>query len=173
MIFFGDALGLRQARPFGELRLAAIAREHTRLAAAKAHGVRGAVAVDLDVEPYRQRVDDARPDAVQAAGRRVGTATEFAAGMQLGHDDFDAGELGLRLDVDRNAAAVVAHLDRPVVAHHDLDRVPWPPSASSTELSMISHTQCIKPRLSVEPMYMPGRLRTASRPSSTSRWRAV
>jgi hypothetical protein len=42
--------------------------------------------------------------------------------------------------------------------------------ASSTELSMISHTQCMSPRESVEPMYMPGRLRTASRPSSTWRW---
>ena len=42
-----------------------------------------------------------------------------------------------------------------------------PPSASSTELSMISHRQCIRPRLSVDPMYMPGRLRTASSPSRT------
>ena len=42
-----------------------------------------------------------------------------------------------------------------------------PPSASSTALSMISHTQCIKPLASVDPMYMPGRLRTASRPSRT------
>ncbi len=44
-----------------------------------------------------------------------------------------------------------------------------PPSASSTALSMTSHRQCMSPRVSVEPMYMPGRLRTASRPSSTSR----
>ena len=44
---------------------------------------------------------------------------------------------------------------------------PWPASASSTELSMISHRQCMSPRESVEPMYMPGRLRTASSPSST------
>src|SRR5690625_4290113 len=38
---------------------------------------------------------------------------------------------------------------------------------------MISHRQCMRPRESVEPMYMPGRLRTASSPSSTERWRAV
>ena len=49
---------------------------------------------------------------------------------------------------------------------------PWPPRASSTLLSIISHRQCMSPRESVEPMYMPGRLRTASRPSSTDRWRA-
>src|SRR5215469_15326359 len=38
---------------------------------------------------------------------------------------------------------------------------------------MISQRQCISPRPSVDPMYTPGRLRTASRPSSTDRWRAV
>ena len=45
----------------------------------------------------------------------------------------------------------------------------WPSSDSSTALSMISHRQCMSPRESVEPMYMPGRLRTASSPSRTER----
>ena len=49
---------------------------------------------------------------------------------------------------------------------------PCPARASSTELSMISHRQCIRPRESVDPMYMPGRFRTASSPSRTERWRA-
>ena len=40
-----------------------------------------------------------------------------------------------------------------------------PAMASSTELSTISHTRWCKPLTEVEPMYMPGRLRTASRPS--------
>ena len=44
-----------------------------------------------------------------------------------------------------------------------------PASASSTPLSMISHRHCMRPRVSVEPMYMPGRLRTASSPSRTRR----
>ena len=52
-------------------------------------------------------------------------------------------------------------------------RLACPSSASSTELSMISHRQCMSPRESVDPMYMPGRLRTASSPSRTERWRAV
>ena len=52
-------------------------------------------------------------------------------------------------------------------------RWPCPASASSTELSMISQRQCMRPRESVDPMYMPGRLRTASRPSRTERCRAV
>ena len=42
-----------------------------------------------------------------------------------------------------------------------------PASASSTELSTTSHTMWCRPRSPVEPMYMPGRLRTASRPSRT------
>ena len=48
-----------------------------------------------------------------------------------------------------------------------------PARASSTPLSMISHRQCMSPRVSVEPMYMPGRLRTASRPSRTRRCAAL
>ncbi len=43
----------------------------------------------------------------------------------------------------------------------------WPASASSTELSTTSWTMWCRPRSPVEPMYMPGRLRTASRPSRT------
>ncbi len=49
-------------------------------------------------------------------------------------------------------------------------RSPKPASASSTALSMISQRQCMSPRVSVEPMYIAGRLRTASNPSSTRRF---
>ena len=42
-----------------------------------------------------------------------------------------------------------------------------PARASSTELSTTSWTRWCSPRSEVDPMYMPGRLRTASRPSST------
>ncbi|OPZ49222.1 MAG: hypothetical protein BWY91_03117 [bacterium ADurb.BinA028] len=43
----------------------------------------------------------------------------------------------------------------------------YPASASSTALSTISHTRWCRPRSPVDPMYMPGRLRTASSPSRT------
>ncbi|MFC5122038.1 hypothetical protein ACFPRL_00775 [Pseudoclavibacter helvolus] len=36
-------------------------------------------------------------------------------------------------------------------------------------MSIISHRQCMRPRESVDPMYMPGLFRTASSPSSTER----
>ncbi|VWM18330.1 Uncharacterised protein [Collinsella intestinalis] len=42
-----------------------------------------------------------------------------------------------------------------------------PAMASSTELSTISHTRWCKPVELVEPIYIPGRTRTASRPSRT------
>ena len=43
----------------------------------------------------------------------------------------------------------------------------YPTSASSIELSTTSKTRWCKPRSAVSPMYMPGRLRTASSPSKT------
>ena len=46
-------------------------------------------------------------------------------------------------------------------------RVAKPAMASSMELSTISQSMWCSPRAPVEPMYMPGRMRTASSPSST------
>ena len=46
-------------------------------------------------------------------------------------------------------------------------RVAWWAIASSMLLSTTSHTSWCRPRTSVEPMNMPGRLRTGSRPSRT------
>ena len=46
-------------------------------------------------------------------------------------------------------------------------RLQWPAIASSTELSTTSQTRWCRPVGPVEPMYIPGRLRTASRPSRT------
>src|SRR5919106_2747817 len=45
--------------------------------------------------------------------------------------------------------------------------VQWPAMASSTELSTTSQTRWCRPRGPVVPMYIPGRRRTASRPSRT------
>src|SRR4026209_1176546 len=45
--------------------------------------------------------------------------------------------------------------------------------ASSIELSTTSHTRWCRPRVSVEPMYIEGRRRTASSPSRTWRLSAV
>ena len=85
-----------------------------------------ALAVDLDVEPRRQRVDDRDADAVQAAGDLVAAAAELAAGVQHGQHDLDRG-LALALDVaHRDAAAVVGDPDAAVGEQGDLDPVAVP-----------------------------------------------
>ena len=116
-----DLAGDPQPGALDERRVRRAVAERAGRAAPEAHRVRLAVAVDLDVEPRGQRVDHRGADAVQAAGRGVRAAAELAARVQAGHDDLDAGEPGARLDVDRDAAAVVAHLDRAVGVQVDLD----------------------------------------------------
>src|SRR5690606_306170 len=80
------------------------------------------VAVDLDVQPLRERVDDRGADAVQTTGGRVGAAAELAARVQLGEDDLDAGQPCGGV-VDRDAARDVADLDRGVGVQDHLDAV--------------------------------------------------
>ncbi len=60
---------------------------------------------------------------MEAAGGRVGATAELSAGMQLGHDDLDAGQAGLGLDVHGDAAAVVPDLDGGVLVEDHLDVV--------------------------------------------------
>ncbi len=106
----GAALGQRRPRDADGVRL----------------GPDVALAVDLDVEPRRQRVDDRDADAVQAAGDLVAAAAELAAGVQHGEHDLDRG-LALALDdVDRDAAAVVGDADAAVGEQRDLDPVAVP-----------------------------------------------
>ena len=80
-----------------------------RLAVAELHGMLLAVAPDGELQPGRQRVDDGDADAVQPAGHLVGVLVEFSAGMELRHDDFGRRHAFAFVDVDRDAAAVVAH----------------------------------------------------------------
>ena len=59
---------------------------------------------------------------MQAARHLVGVLVEFSAGMQLGHDDLGRRNTLALVNVDRNAAAVVAHGDGAVGVEHDLHR---------------------------------------------------
>ena len=85
-----------------------------RFAALERHVVNLAVARDFDFEPIRKRVDAFGADAVQAAGIFVGALAEFSARVQIGQDQLDRRHLQFRMNVDRNAAAVVAHGDRTI-----------------------------------------------------------
>ena len=82
-----------------------------------------AVTVHLGHQPGGKGVDDRCPDPVQSAGSPVGTATELAARMELGEDDLQGGDLSLGVPIDRDAAAIVGHLDGAVAVQRDLDAV--------------------------------------------------
>ena len=93
-----------------------------RRAAREALAVELLVARHLDHRVGRQRVDDADPDAVQAARGGIGLALELAARMERGHDDLErrlAGKFGVR--VDRDAAAIVGDGQAIAGVERDLD----------------------------------------------------
>ena len=58
---------------------------------------------------------------MEPAGGGVGDPAELAAGVQPGEHDLDAGQLRAGLDVDGDAASVVAYLSRAVGVQDDLD----------------------------------------------------
>ena len=74
-----------------------------------------AAAEDAQIEAVRrQRVDHRYADAVQAARHLVRVLVELTAGVELGHDDLGRRDAFLFVDVDRDAAAVVADRARAV-----------------------------------------------------------
>ena len=122
----GPALGhpaalAGQPGPGGEGCGRPVAVEDARDAAAEGDALLGRRAVDVDVHPGRQRVDDRQADAVQAARGDVRAAAELAAGVQLGGHHLDAGQPGLRLLVGGDAASVVVDLGRVVGVQGHLD----------------------------------------------------
>ena len=120
--------------------------------------------VDLDVHPDGERVHDRDADAVQATGDLVGRALELAAGVQDRQRDLDAGLLELRVEVDREAAAVVGdrdatvgqqdHVDGVAVAGHGLvdgvvhdlpDQVVEAPLTGGTDVHAGTLADCLQP----------------------------
>jgi hypothetical protein len=84
---------------------------------------------------------------VQPSRDLVAVVVELASGMENGENDFGGG-LAAGVPVDGYAAAVVDNGDRVVDMNRDVDR--W-----------------CRPGAPVDPMYMAGRVRTASSPSRT------
>ena len=91
------------------------------LAALELHVVDGAAAGNLDLEPLGDGVDALGADAVGAAGEFIAALAVFAAGVEGGEDHLDAGDFVGGVDVDRDAAAVVADADGAVDVDVDLD----------------------------------------------------
>src|SRR5690348_5642900 len=71
----------------------------TRRSSDLVHVVLLPVALDPDLEPLGERVDDGDAHAVQSARHLVGVLVELAAGVQHGHRQLDARHLLHRVDV--------------------------------------------------------------------------
>src|SRR6058998_251753 len=91
------------------------------LPALETHPVLPPVPFHADLEPFAEAVDDRKPDAVQAAGHTVHFSFELAAAVHPRQHDFDARRAVLRMDVDRDPAAVVRDRDGSVCVQGDLD----------------------------------------------------
>src|SRR5215472_4032711 len=102
-------------------RVADLFQRRDRVAMGELDVVLLVVAPDAKLKLAGERIDHGDADAVQAARYLVGVLVEFAAGMELGHDDLGRRDAFALVDVDGNAAAVVAHGHRSVGVEDDLD----------------------------------------------------
>ena len=84
------------------------------VAAGKFNQMLFALAPNPQIQPVRQRIDHRNAHAVQTAGNLIGVVVEFAAGVQLGHNDFSRRNAFFLVHAHRNAAAVVADGGRTV-----------------------------------------------------------
>ena len=91
------------------------------LAALEFHVVDVAALGDLDLEPFGDGVDALGADAVGAAGEFVSTLAILAAGVEGGEHHLDAGYAVLGMDIDGDAASVVADGDGAVDVDGDVD----------------------------------------------------
>ena len=78
-----------------------------------------AFAIDGQPQVRAERVDHRYAHTMQATRHLVGVVVELAARVQHGHHHFGSGTTFLRMHVDRDAAAVVAHAHRAIVMDGD------------------------------------------------------
>ncbi len=83
-------------------------------------------AIDAQIEPRGEAVDDRDADPVESARHLVRVLIEFPAGVQVGHDDLGGGHSLLVVDADRNAAAVVGDGARAIGVQRHGDGVAIP-----------------------------------------------
>ncbi len=67
--------------------------------------------MDLNFQPFAEGVHDGSAHAVESAGDLVAAAAELSAGVQDGKNNLKSGGAGLFLDINGNAAAVIADAD--------------------------------------------------------------
>ena len=107
---------------------------------------------------------------MQTAGDFIGILVELAARMQLGHDDFGGGNAFAFVHVGRDAATVIGDGAGTVGVDDDLDLVAVTGKRfvdGVVYYLVDNHVIAGHDPSSVSPIYIPGRLRTASRPFRT------
>ncbi len=87
----------------------------------KGHVVLMTIAAHPNVEFFRQGGDYRNADAVESSGNLIGALVEFAAGVEHGHGDLEAGFLLGLVDIDRDTTAVVHNGDGVVRVDRQLD----------------------------------------------------
>ena len=106
------------------------AQRFHRIAMGKFHPVFLAIAPDGQLQPFRQGVHHGNADAMQPARDLVGVVVagvlEFAAGVQLGHDDLGGGNPLLGVDAGGNAAPVILNRDRAIGVQLDQHQIAMP-----------------------------------------------
>jgi hypothetical protein len=66
-----------------------------------------AIPSDFDFEGFRDRIDTFSADAMETARNLVSAFTEFTAGMEVCHDEFEGRDLVFWVDVDGDTAAII------------------------------------------------------------------
>src|ERR1700681_302627 len=92
-----------------------------RFALGKSNQIDFAFTRHLSLEPLRKSIDALRADAMQAAGKFVGSLSELTAGMQVGQNQLDSRHLKFRMRFDGNAASVVTDRRRAVDMNGHVD----------------------------------------------------
>jgi hypothetical protein len=97
---------------------------------------------------------------VQTARDLVGVpalirVVEFPAGVKLGHDDLGRGNAFFLVDVDRDAAAVVAHRNAVIGVdlHHDFGRVTGQRLVDAVVHDLIHHVVQARPIVGVADIH--------------------
>ena len=112
------------ARAAPVARLAGLLRPAPRLSPVVTLRPEPPVASHFHFERLGQRVDDGQADPVQTAGGLVGFAVELSAGVQGRQNHFERRlVLELRVGIDRDSAAVVAHRHAAVGGEIEFDAV--------------------------------------------------
>ena len=80
-----------------------------------------ATARDFDFEPLRDSIHAFCAHPVGAPGKFIATLTIFPAGVQGGEHHFNARNFILRMNINWNAATIVADADGAIYVNGDFD----------------------------------------------------